>query len=539
MPLGRDLMSTSESASEQLTSDEIEFLLSLGDLELEVFLRALPTDRHRRTAILQLRTYRTPTERATENLYEFVKQAWHVVEPDRDFIDGWHIKAICDHLTGSKQDLLINVPPGHCKSRLCSVFFPAWKWASNPSVRFICASYGQDLSTRDSIDCRSLVESPWYRERWGHAVHLTYDQNQKTKFSTTAHGWRMATSVDGRGTGEHPDYLLVDDPHNVKQAESTLERETCLRWWTDTMSSRGLIRGVRKVVIMQRLHCRDLSGLIIERGGFEHICLPYEYESARMATTSLGWNDPRTIPGEILWPHVPQRMKDEFAKFAPRLKAGQLQQRPVPEGGAFFKRAWFKIVPDLPAEASIAVRYWDTAASEKSGDYSAGVLIASHDGLWYVADVLREQWSIMERNKIIKQQAVMDNKRFRQCKTVIEQEPGGSGLESVEYLIRKLAGFHVRADKVTSAKEIRAQPLADQAESGNVRLVRANWNQAFIDELCVFPAGDHDDQVDAAAGAFTHLERVPKFEAPDFIADENRDHTRHGVHFKKTPRKRF
>ena len=284
-----------ESPWGQLRNDDIEFLLSVPDSDLELFLLSLPTEQHRRTALIQLRTYRTATERATANLYEFTRQAWGIVEPDREFIEGWHIKAICEHLeaveSGKILNLLINVPPGHCKSRVCNVFFPAWVWASNPSARFLCASYAQDLSTRDSLDCRSLIESEWYGERWGDLVQLTHDQNQKTKFSTTAHGWRLSTSVDGRGTGEHPDYLMVDDPHNVKQAESTLERETCLRWWTDTMASRGLIRGVRKVVIMQRLHTRDLSGMILDRGGFDHICLPYLYESGRMNPTALGWTD--------------------------------------------------------------------------------------------------------------------------------------------------------------------------------------------------------------------------------------------------------
>ena len=229
-------------------------------------------------------------------------------------------------------------------------------------------------------------------------------------------------------------------------------------------------------------------------------------------------------------------MKDEFSRFAPRLQAGQLQQRPIAEGGGLFKRSWFKVVPDLPAEASIAVRYWDKASSEDQGDYSAGVLMAEHNGLFYVADVLRGQWSIRERNDIIEQQARLDNQRFIQCKTVVEQEGGSGGKESAQFTIRQLAGYHVQADKVTGAKEIRAQPLADQCESDNVRLVRGDFNQKFVDELCVFPAGDNDDQVDAASGAFNHLSRIPKHEAPGF-GEKFRDYSRHGV-LLKTSRKK-
>ena len=503
-----------------LTSEQLDFLLSVSTAELKEFLGRLPPP-SRKVVQRQLLNHKAPTERCEQSLYEFVQQAWHIVEPDRPFIRGWHIAAICMHLEAVYEqrirDLLINLPPGHCKSRICNVFFPAWVWTKNPSARFLHASYAQELATRDSVDCRYIIGSPWYQERWGHKVKLTDDQNQKIKFSTSAHGWRMATSIDGRGTGEHPDFIIVDDPHNVRQAESDAERLTCLRWWDATIASRGLIRGVRKVVIMQRLHVSDLSGHILERGGFDHILLPYEFEPGRMTPTRIGWTDPRKERGELLWPAVPDQMKQAFANFPPRLHAGQLQQRPVPEGGGMFKREWFKNVARVPSRATQAVRYWDKAASEGAGDYSAGVLIVSFDQLWYVTDVIRGRWSVHQRNQIMRRTAENDSVRYSNLTTVIEQEPGSGGKESAEHSRRMLAGFHVKIDKVTGAKEVRAQPLADQCEGGNVLLVQGDWNTRFVEELCVFPAGDHDDQVDAAAGAFQHSIRVPPFEAASSI----------------------
>jgi predicted phage terminase large subunit-like protein len=395
------------------------------------------------------------------------------------------------------------------------------------------ASYAQDLSTRDSIACRDIIESEWYRHFWGRTVTLTDDQNQKVKFSTTAHGWRMATSVDGRAMGEHPDFIIVDDPHSVAQAESETERRSCLRWWDATLSSRGLIHGVRKIIIMQRLHVADLSGHILSRGSFDHLCLPYRYESGRMKPTAIGWTDPRKVPGELLWPQIPQQMKDEFAAFPPRLDVGQLQQRPVPEGGAMFRRDWFRIVPELPADATTAVRYWDKAATDGGGDFSVGVLIAQHDGLWYVVDVIRGQWSIHRRNQNIGQAADRDSRRFQDYQTVIEQEPGSGGKESAQHTIRLLAGLRVRADRVTGTKQSRAQPFADQCEAGHVYLVEGKWNLPFIEELCVFPDGDYDDQVDAASGAFHHCLTIPRFEAPSstFVPPSSRHH---GVLYDRT-----
>jgi predicted phage terminase large subunit-like protein len=210
-------------------------------------------------------------------------------------------------------------------------------------------------------------------------------------------------------------------------------------------------------------------------------------------------------------------MKQAYGKFPPRLHAGQLQQRPVPEGGAMFKREWFRVVARVPPRAIKAVRYWDKAASENAGDYSAGVLMVQSDAAWYVADVIRGRWSVHQRNQIMRRTAENDAVRFQDLTTVIEQEPGSGGKESAEYSRRLLAGYHVKIDKVTGAKDIRAQPLADQCEGGNVFVVQADWNMRFIEELCVFPAGDHDDQVDAAAGAFQHCRRTPAFEAPSWL----------------------
>jgi predicted phage terminase large subunit-like protein len=223
-------------------------------------------------------------------------------------------------------------------------------------------------------------------------------------------------------------------------------------------------------------------------------------------------------------------MKAVFATFAPRLDAGQLQQRPVPEGGAMFRREWFPIVPELPADASTAVRYWDKAATDGGGDYSVGVLIATHEDLWYVVDVVRGQWSIHQRNQIIRQTADRDARRYSDYRIVIEQEPGSGGKESAHHTIRLLAGLCVRADRVTGTKISRAQPFADQCEAGHVRLVAGKWNIPFIEELCVFPVGDYDDQVDAASGAFAFVVPKPKYEPATalFVAGDPR---RYGLHF--------
>lgn len=453
---------------------------------------------------------------AEASLHEFTEQAWEIVEPETEFKDGWHIRAICDHLEallfGEFRNLLINVPPGAMKSLCTSVFLPAWAWTVNPSIRFLFASYDQGLSTRDSLRCRQIITSRWYRDRWGDRFKITTDQNEKTRFDNDQRGWRIATSIGGRGTGEHPDVVICDDPHNVKRSESEKDRETVHGWWDGTISSRGKVRNVRRCVIMQRLHQDDLSGHILRadagRGRWEHICLPMRYEPDRMGTTKLGWTDPRTEDGELLWPEVYDEQKvgeleDEMGSLR---AAGQLQQRPVPLGGQMFKREWFEIVPAAPAK-SYRLRYWDKAGTEDGGKYTSGVKLAmDSEGVVYIEDVKRDQLSPFGRNRLIKNVSIVDRRRHGPTYEVwVEQEPGSGGKFDAMYTVRQLAGISCYTDKVTGSKETRAHPLASYAEAGNVKLVEGDWNEAFLDEISIFPKGKFSDQVDGAAGGFDKL----------------------------------
>jgi hypothetical protein len=274
-------------------------------------------------------------------------QAWHVLEPSNPFIDGLHVRAICDHLQavteGRIQHLIINVPPGHAKSLLTAVFWPAWVWISHPEVRWLFSSYKEPLATRDSVRCRRLIESPWYQERWGERFQLADDQNEKARFENTQTGYRVVVPK-GSGTGERGDYVVVDDPHSVDQAESDVERQSAIEWWNGSMSTRlnDLTTG-HKVVIQQRLHEADLTGDLLEKGGYELLCLPAEFDVERRCTTSIGWTDPRQECGELLWPARLTRevLEHQKATLGSYRYAGQYQQRPSPAEGGIFKRGWW------------------------------------------------------------------------------------------------------------------------------------------------------------------------------------------------------
>lgn len=297
------------------------------------------------------------TERARRHLHEFVRQAWPHVDPD-PFIDGFHIKAICQHLEavdrGEIRNLVINVPPRMSKSSVVAVMWPAWRWIDHPETRWLFSSYAQNLSLRDSVKCRRLLLSPWYQERWGDRFRLMNDQNSKTRFDNDKGGVRLATSVGGQVTGEGADRLVVDDAHNVKEIESEVMRREVTDWWDAAMSTRGNNpKTVARVIIGQRVHEADLCGHVLQRGTYEHLCLPAEYEPEHpfRRVTCIGYEDPRRQEGELLAPDRfgPVELAALKVEMGSALRvAGQLQQRPAPREGAIFRAEWFSLVDAVP-----------------------------------------------------------------------------------------------------------------------------------------------------------------------------------------------
>ena len=172
----------------------------------------------------------------------FTKRSWQAIEPGREFYDNWHLDAVSEHLQavveGDIKRLIINIPPRHMKSISVAVALPAWTWTIQPSKRFLFASYAGSLSIRDSVKCRRLIDSRWYKRYFGDTFSLTTDQNQKQRFENDKTGQRIATSVDGALTGEGGDIIVIDDPHNVREAESSTVREGVLEWWDQAMQTR-------------------------------------------------------------------------------------------------------------------------------------------------------------------------------------------------------------------------------------------------------------------------------------------------------------
>jgi predicted phage terminase large subunit-like protein len=326
-----------------------------------------------------------------ESLYKFLRTAWKYMDP-APWRDGWHIDAICDHLQavvdGHLRRLIINLPPRHCKSLLLSVAFPAWTWAqafkshtSGPGVQFLYASYNDKLSLRDSVKCRRLIESPWYQALWGDRFQLALDQNQKSRFSNSAGGERLITSISSGVTGEGGNIICVDDPQAANEVASEASINEVLRWWTEVIPTRSNDPSLSAmVIIQQRLHEEDLSGYILEHEaeGWTHLCLPGRYEADRKSVTSLGWEDPRTVEGELLWPErfTEESLKKLEATMGPYIFAGQIQQRPAPKGGGIILREWWQLWEDSTfPKMDFVLACLDTAYTTDSQNDPSGLIV--------------------------------------------------------------------------------------------------------------------------------------------------------------------
>jgi len=446
-----------------------------------------------------------------QTLAGFVREAWHILEPRAKYRHNWHIDAICAHLEavtdGRINRLLINVPPGSSKSLLVSVMWQAWEWGPRglSSMRYLTTSFNDGPVKRDTRKCRDLMLSDWYRSLW---PEVELNRTGETSFSNTATGTREGVAF-GSLTSQRGDRLVIDDPHSTETAESPADRLATTRKFREGAQNRLNDQEASAiVVIMQRLHEEDVSGVIAEIGmEYVHLMLPMEFDPERACSTEIGFSDPRTFDGELLDPvRFPQEAVDKLKRdMGSYAYAGQYQQRPTPRSGGMFQRGDFEVVEAIPAGAK-RVRAWDFAASKdkpgKQPDWTVGLEMAYINGIFYVEDVDRGRWSPNEVNIKLKNHASQDGVDV----TVrMPQDPGAAGKADAETKVKLLAGHSIKVVSPTGDKSTRARPASAQAEAGNIKLLRGEWNTVFLDELCTFPNGQFDDQVDAFADALNEL----------------------------------
>jgi predicted phage terminase large subunit-like protein len=414
---------------------------------------------------------------------------------------------------GQIKNLLINVPPGFTKSLSCCVFWPMWEWGprDRADTRWMFFSYDQELSTRDSLKCRTLMDSAWYQGHWGDRFALSHDQNQRTLYNTTRGGFRSAGTSGTGATGQHPDRIVVDDAHNPQRLESKAKLKEVISWWTREMPTRGATRDVSRVVDMQRLGQDDLSGHIIanelEDYGYVHLCFPMRFERNHPFISYSRQFDPRTEEGQLIDPNymseaTVNRIGKPLGEYG---RAGQFQQRPSPNEGGFFKVDKFERIArsELPASFDELVRYWDTSQTV-TGDPTAGVLGGRCGRKVYIVDVKHEQASPRGVVSSIASTSSEDDRDYGALvQTVIEED----NKYQTAMTTPALKGLRFDTEHPRGSKSQRAESYSIAVENGEVYVVEDEWTDKFIAEHELFPNGTHDDMVDAASGMYRRLMR--------------------------------
>lgn len=474
---------------------------------------------------IQEKRRRSETRRLVDNtdeikancttLHGFIEEFWHVVEPAKDFKTGWALKTMCDHLEavtrGEIQFLMMNVPPGMMKSLLVAVFWPAWEWGprGRPDLQYLATSFSQPNVLRDNAKMRRLVMSDKFQALW--PIALRRDEDAKIKFSNTANGFREGRPFTAM-TGGRADRVLIDDPHSVDGAESDAERISAVQTFREGISDRmNDLTKSAVVIIMQRLHADDVAGVVQDPEldmEFVVLTLPMEFEPERRCTTPL-MTDPRTIDGELLFP---ERFPAAEIQRLKRIKgvyawAGQYQQRPSPRDGGLFKRDWFEVVDYVPALV-IEARVWDFAATiatqNTDPDWTVGLRGGrGADGIFYVTHMVRVRETPGRVSQLVN--ATARNRDGSGVRIRLPEDPGQAGKAQTSFYATLLAGHSLTIKRPTGSKITRAGPAASQAEHNKIKVLRAEWNTDFFDEVCMFPGARHDDVVDTLSDLIDEL----------------------------------
>lgn len=449
---------------------------------------------------------------AADSLEDYVQQAWPVLEPKTTYLSNWHIGLLCEYLTavllGQVTRLIINEPPRYMKSLLVSVMWPTWAWIKAPHLRWLFASYSLNLSIKHSVDRRDVLRSPWYRARWGDRFRLAEDANLKSEFQNTAKGAMVALSVGGgTGLGKGADVLVVDDPVNPKQAHSDVLREAANRYFDQTLMTRlnDKERGA-VVVVMQRLHERDLTGHLLADGGWTHLCLPAEAERHTMIHFPLSGETRVREAGEVLWPD--REGLPQLAELKTRLGttgyAGQYQQRPSPEGGAIIKEGWLCWYLERPVRFDLLFASWDLAFKKTSdSSYVAGQVWGVLGARRYLLDRVRRRMSFTETVRAIK---ALHAQWPAAVPILVEDKANGPAvISTLEEEVPGIIPVEPDGDKVA-----RCHACAPYFEAGNVILpvpAIAPWVQEYVAELLLFPNAASNDETDATTQALNYAKQ--------------------------------
>ena len=463
----------------------------------------------------------------TQDDLDLVEEAWGCAARDHfwafrclihpNMLDSWWQRKVASALMrfwrelqeGKRPALLLQAPPQHGKTEQVTDFI-AWVAGKDPNLKTIFGSYSDDLGVKVNMTLQRVFDSQGYKVAFAKtklnetnvssANSLRWQRNSSLLEYVGFEGSFRNTTIMGQINGMGLDLGVIDDPMKGRaEAQSKTIRDKTWGWLTDDFFGRfsdkaGLL------MIMTRWHLDDPAGRWLDH-----------FPNTRVLRfPAIAEHDEKyRKKGEALFP-AHKSLEFLQARRKVLTEAGWqsiYQQSPIAAGGDMFPTERFTIIGSVDrSQVRRSIRYVDKADTKDGGAYTAASLVHDmKDGTTVVEDMVRGQWSALERETRIFQAATGDKATCPRYAIWFEVEPGSGGKESGESSVRRFKGFNVQLDRVTGSKEARAEPYAAQVQAGQVSLVAGGWNRAFLEEHEQFPFGKYKDQVDATAGAFNKL----------------------------------
>jgi predicted phage terminase large subunit-like protein len=433
------------------------------------------------------------------DFYYFARKCFHTIAPGRNFVPNWHLKAIAYQLNrierGETTRLIVNLPPRSAKSIWVSVAYVAWLLGHDPTLRIIVISYSNELAAELHRQFRMVLDSEWY-QRLFPMTRLSKDTGLEAV--TTVGGGRYATSIEGTLTGRGADLIIIDDPHKAEEAQSERALAQVWEWFSGTLVSRLDDQRTGKIIlVMQRLHADDLAGRLLAKGGWTHLKLPALAPFNQIIPLCNGgvklWRHGEPLDAERGGFEVLENLKRDLgsSKFN-----AQCLQEPVPNGGNFILRQWFRWYTHPPVKqiGDVIVQSWDTAIGiDDHNDYSVCTTWLKRKDDYYVLHVFRGRLDYPDLQRKVRNLA----REFAADTILIERS--GFGIALMQEFAYNRPGGMVRPMGIVPKgdKKDRLAIPAAKIQAGHVFLpVDAPWLADFLAEVLAFPNATHDDQID-------------------------------------------
>lgn len=453
---------------------------------------------------------------AKQNFYHFLQLFWKAVVPGEAPVWNWHIEYLCQQLQAINDRVaqrlpklydyyIINVPPGSSKSTIGTIAYPIWCWVNDPTQRFICASYAEDIAIDLANKAMRILEDEEFKALFPEMSLLK--RKNLTHLENFYGGERYTAATGSAVTGKHAHQIIIDDPLNPKKAVSDVELKIATDYVTQTLSTRMVDKQVTPtIIIMQRLHELDPTGYILSKQAeglrVKHICLPGEVDPKLDNVKPAGLKryyvnglfDPVRQSPEVL-----QQMRSSLGSYG---YAGQFLQNPAPAEGGLLKKEWFRIVTTPPPAGVVVNFVVDGAYEEKrKGLHNDPTGLMAYYMFRNEMFIVGMESVYKDMPELVAYIPIFCRKYGYSSRSVIRVEPKANGISVIQTLRQGTQLNVVKGRPPKDNKETRVRAISAKIESGRVNLHLGGWNEEFLNQCAAFPNARHDEMVDLLAEA--------------------------------------